>query len=118
MDQDIRLGFVGIIVERKDEITEVNRILSLFSGMIRGRIGIPNPEERTAVIGLIVWLSAGGSNFSKAAGVNTGAMLPFSQILLGLFGVLDFTQNRKPTEVSTKNTKKTKNTKNGKKAKK
>ena len=54
MDQDIRLGFVGIIVERKDEITEVNRILSLFSGMIRGRIGIPNPEERTAVIGLIV----------------------------------------------------------------
>ncbi len=68
-----------------------------------------------AVIGLIVWLSAGGSNFSKAAGVNTGAMLPFSQILLGLFGVLDFTQNRKPTEVSTKNTK---NTKNGKKAKK
>lgn len=48
------MGFVGIVVERKDEIAEVNRILSLFGDMIRGRIGVPNPTDRTAVIGLIV----------------------------------------------------------------
>lgn len=54
MDNDIRMGFVGIVVEKKDEIAEVNRILSLFSDMIRGRIGIPNQADNSAVIGLVV----------------------------------------------------------------
>ena len=54
MDNEIRTGFVGIIVEKKDEIAEVNRTLSQFSDMIRGRIGVPNPDDRSAVIGLIV----------------------------------------------------------------
>lgn len=54
MDNDIRMGFVGIVVEKKDEIAEVNRILSLFSEMIRGRIGIPNQADNSAVIGLVV----------------------------------------------------------------
>ena len=42
------------MVEKKDEIAEVNRILSLFSEMIRGRIGIPNQADNSAVIGLVV----------------------------------------------------------------
>ena len=54
MDNDIRMGFVGIVVEKMDEIAEVNRILSLFSEMIRGRIGIPNQADNSAVIGLVV----------------------------------------------------------------
>ena len=54
MDQEIRQGFVGIVVDCKDEITEVNRVLSLYSDIIRGRIGVPNPEDQTAVICLIV----------------------------------------------------------------
>ena len=54
MDQDIRMGFVGIVVEKKDEIAEVNRVLTSFSDIIRGRIGIPNQNDRSAVIGLIV----------------------------------------------------------------
>lgn len=54
MDQEIRQGFVGIVVDCKDEITEVNRVLSLYSDIIRGRIGVPNPEDQAAVIGLIV----------------------------------------------------------------
>ena len=54
MDQDIRMGFVGIVVEKKDEIAEVNRVLTSFSDIIRGRIGIPNQDDRSAVIGLIV----------------------------------------------------------------
>ena len=49
-----RLGFIGIIVSRKDCIEEVNRILSRFGKLIRGRIGVPNQEDQTAVIGLIV----------------------------------------------------------------
>ena len=54
MDTEIRLGFIGIVVEKKDEIAEVNRVLSLFSDMIRGRIGVPSQTDHSAVIGLIV----------------------------------------------------------------
>ena len=54
MNADNRLGFVGIVVENRAEITEVNRILSLYGEIIRGRIGVPNREDSTAVIGLIV----------------------------------------------------------------
>ncbi len=51
---DKRIGFVGIIIESREKVQEVNRILSLFGDMIRGRIGVPNQEDHTAVIGLIV----------------------------------------------------------------
>ena len=52
--QDSRLGFVGIVVEDRSQAEHVNRILSGFGGIIRGRIGIPDQETGHAVIGLIV----------------------------------------------------------------
>lgn len=58
MPQEKRLGFIGVVIERKDCIEEVNRILTKFGKQIRGRIGVPNHEEDSAVIGLI----AEGSN--------------------------------------------------------
>ncbi len=51
---DIRLGFVGIVVEERSMAEDVNRILSHYGAIIRGRIGIPDPETGLAVIGLIV----------------------------------------------------------------
>ena len=45
VDTDIRMGFVGIVVEKKDEIAEVNRLLSHFSDMIR---------EKTKDSGIVV----------------------------------------------------------------
>ena len=48
-----RLGFIGIVVDRKDSIEEVNRILTRFGKLIRGRIGVPNHENDSTVIGLI-----------------------------------------------------------------
>ena len=54
MGEDARLGFVGIVVERRDEIREVNRLLTEFSDMIRGRIGVPGRDGDSAVIGLII----------------------------------------------------------------
>ena len=48
-----RLGFIGIGVDRKDSIEEVNRLLTRFGKLIRGRIGVPNHENDSAVIGLI-----------------------------------------------------------------
>ena len=54
METEKRLGFVGIVVDRRDEISRVNQVLSGCGALIRGRIGIPNSEDGTAVIGLVV----------------------------------------------------------------
>lgn len=51
---DNRLGFVGIVVEDRPMAEDVNHILSQFGSIIRGRIGIPDPDTGLAVIGLIV----------------------------------------------------------------
>ena len=51
---DVRLGFVGIVIEDRRQAEEVNRVLSQFGGIIRGRIGVPDRESGRAVIGVIV----------------------------------------------------------------
>ena len=52
---DCRKGFVGIAVEERETVSEMNRILSSYSDLILGRIGLPDPKDGTAVIGLIVF---------------------------------------------------------------
>ena len=49
-----RLGFVGIVIEDRERAEEVNRVLSQYGSMIRGRIGVPDRETGLAVIGIIV----------------------------------------------------------------
>ena len=51
---DIRLGFVGIVVEQRFRAEEVNRVLAQYGSIISGRIGVPDAESGRAVIGLIV----------------------------------------------------------------
>lgn len=51
---DIRLGFVGVVIEERSRAEDMNRILSQFGEIIRGRIGIPDQETGLAVMGLIV----------------------------------------------------------------
>lgn len=51
---DTRLGFVGVVVEERRRAEDVNRILSAYGEIIRGRIGIPEKDTGLAVIGLIV----------------------------------------------------------------
>lgn len=58
MNTEKRLGFIGIVVDCRNCIEEVNRILSKYGKLIRGRIGVPDHKDGTAVIGLI----AEGSN--------------------------------------------------------
>ena len=53
MEKTVRQGFIGIVVQNRTCIEEVNRILTRFGNIIRGRIGVPNREDETAVIGLI-----------------------------------------------------------------
>ena len=51
---ETRLGFIGIVVQKMEAAAEVNRILSSYGEIIRGRIGVPNQADNSAVIGLIV----------------------------------------------------------------
>lgn len=48
-----RIGVVGIVVEKKDNIKDLNNILSLYSSIIIGRMGLPN-RGAINVISLIV----------------------------------------------------------------
>ena len=50
-----RLGFVGIIIEkRKEEAPQVNQVHSEFGDIILARMGLPHLEEDNSVIALIV----------------------------------------------------------------
>lgn len=51
---ETRLGFIGIVVQQMETAAEVNRILSSYGEIIRGRIGVPSQTEHSAVIGVIV----------------------------------------------------------------
>ena len=50
-----RIGFIGIVVENRQSVPEVNRILSSFGDMIRGRLGLPDGETGVAVITLVIY---------------------------------------------------------------
>lgn len=49
-----RIGFVGLVLESLGESAKVNAVLSEFSDIITGRIGVPDPSHGIAVIGLLV----------------------------------------------------------------
>ena len=55
MDSEKRLGFVGIIIEDREQSSQkVNELLSTHSELILARTGIPNIKENTTVITLVV----------------------------------------------------------------
>lgn len=54
-ETDKRLGFVGIIIDKGDDnVSLVNEVLSEYSSIIVGRMGIPYRERGCAVITLVV----------------------------------------------------------------
>lgn len=54
-ETDKRLGFVGIIIDKGDDnVSKVNEVLSEYSSIIVGRMGIPYRERGCAVITLVV----------------------------------------------------------------
>lgn len=54
METALRQGFVGIVVRSRECIEDVNRLLTQYGKVIRGRIGVPDRDGGSAVIGLIV----------------------------------------------------------------
>lgn len=51
---DKRLGVIGIVIEDRHAVARVNEILSVFSHIMVGRMGIPYREKDVSVISLIV----------------------------------------------------------------
>ncbi|SHH16680.1 TM1266 family iron-only hydrogenase system putative regulator [Tepidibacter thalassicus] len=49
-----RIGVIGIIVEDRDSVENVNKLLSLHGDIIVGRMGIPYKEKNLSVISIIV----------------------------------------------------------------
>ena len=49
-----RTGVIGILVRQKEAVPIVNRLLSDYSSIILGRIGLPRPENGVSIISLIV----------------------------------------------------------------
>ncbi len=49
-----RIGVVGIIVENKENVDSVNKLLSSYGEIIVGRMGIPYKEKGLSVISIIV----------------------------------------------------------------
>lgn len=49
-----RIGVVAIIVEHKESVELVNRLLSAYGEIIVGRMGVPYKEKNLSVISIIV----------------------------------------------------------------
>ena len=49
-----RLGVVGIVIEDRQVVPQVNAILSDHANMIIGRMGLPHQEKEVSIISLIV----------------------------------------------------------------
>ena len=49
-----RTGFVGIILENRESVDEVNHVLSEHAELIIARVGLPRREKGLSVITLVV----------------------------------------------------------------
>lgn len=49
-----RIGVVAIIIEEKESVEIVNKLLSNYGNIIVGRMGIPYKEKSLSVISVIV----------------------------------------------------------------
>jgi putative iron-only hydrogenase system regulator len=85
MNDDKRLGFVGLLVENREQNAEaVNRVLSAFGTLILARTGIPCPRRHCSAITLVVdastdELGALTGQLGRLPGVSVKSMLSKQQ---------------------------------------
>ena len=51
---ETRIALIGIVVESKDSVEQLNGILHEYGEYIVGRMGIPYPKRQISVISVIV----------------------------------------------------------------
>ena len=54
MNQEIRLGFIGIVMDDRGAADAINHIVGEYSAVVKARVGVPDNKTAAAVIGLIV----------------------------------------------------------------
>ena len=51
---DTRVAIIGIIVENKESVPAINKLLSEYGEYIIGRMGIPYKEKKINVISIVI----------------------------------------------------------------
>lgn len=54
MEQETRIAVIGIIVEDKNAVGEVNRLLHEYGEFIIGRMGLPYEKKGVSIISVVV----------------------------------------------------------------
>ena len=54
MSNEIRLGFIGIVMDDRGVADDVNHVIGEYAEVIKARVGVPDNRSASAVIGLIV----------------------------------------------------------------
>ena len=75
-----RIGFVGLILEGRESVEAVNRVLSEHAELILARVGLPRRDKGVSVITLVVEATTdelGGltGKLGKAPGVSVKSAL-------------------------------------------
>ncbi len=53
-NKETRVAVIGIIVEKRDSVEALNRILTEYSDYIIGRMGLPYPKKKINCITVII----------------------------------------------------------------
>jgi putative iron-only hydrogenase system regulator len=75
-----RIGFIGVILENREGVADVNRVLSEHADLILARMGLPRRERGISVITLVVEattdeLGSLSGRLGKIAGVSVKSAL-------------------------------------------
>ncbi len=80
MEEDKRIGIIGIVIEDVSKVAQVNDLLHGYAHLFLGRMGIPIKEEKLSVITLICEgsnndISAITGKLGRIQGVQVKSML-------------------------------------------
>ncbi len=83
MSSETRVAVIGIIVEKKDEVSLLNDLLSEYGDYIIGRMGIPYKEKNINIISVAVdapqdVINSLGGKIGRLSGVS--AKISYSQV--------------------------------------
>ncbi len=79
MGQDTRIAVIGIIIEDKKAVEEVNRLLHQYGEFIIGRMGLPYKKKGVSIISIVIdapmdKISALSGKLGRLPGVSAKAL--------------------------------------------
>lgn len=79
MEQETRIAVIGIIVENKNMIEEVNRLLHNYGEFIIGRMGLPYEKKKVNIISVVIdapmdHISALSGKLGRLPGISVKAL--------------------------------------------